>query len=141
MTKSPVTADSTLTRDLMNAARYYLRGRRGLLVLSAVAVGAGLAFSWNWLVATSIVPFLLTILPCLVMGGLGHCTSKLTGKSCSSGETTKHTLEPPAENMPPQLPTPSNPAALEFRPEADQNILLAVEDVAVENPAVDKGNN
>jgi hypothetical protein len=78
-------ADTSLGRDLVRAARYYLGGRRGLLALALVAVVAGIALNWNWLVATGIAPILLTGLPCLVMCGAGLCMNKLVGGgSCQS---------------------------------------------------------
>ena len=81
------TADASLARDLLRAARYYLGGRRGLLVLAVVAVIGGAALNWGWLVAAGIAPVLLTVLPCLVMCGLGLCMNKLIGGSNTSQES------------------------------------------------------
>lgn len=77
--------DTSLTRDLLDAARHYLGGRRGIIVLASVAVVAGLAFNWSWLVAAGIVPVLLTALPCVAMCALGLCMSRMGGRSCSTG--------------------------------------------------------
>lgn len=40
------------------------------LVLAAVALIAGLAFNWSWLVAAGAAPLVLSILPCLAMCAL-----------------------------------------------------------------------
>lgn len=65
-------------------ARYYLGGRRGLLILAGLAIAAGLALNWSWLVAVGIAPILIAILPCLAMCALGLCMSRAGGKSCSA---------------------------------------------------------
>src|SRR3546814_9595473 len=65
-------SETTLTQDLLYAGRYYLGGRRGLLILAAVAIVAGLALNWSWLVAVGIAPILLGVLPCLAMCALGR---------------------------------------------------------------------
>jgi len=77
-------ADGSLTRDLIYAARYYLGGRRGLLILAAVALTAGAALNWGWLVAIGVAPVLLAVLPCVAMCALGLCMKKGAGGSCSS---------------------------------------------------------
>jgi hypothetical protein len=77
------TAAST-RHDLFDAARCYLIGRRGALVLSIVAMLAGLGLSWNWLVAAGIAPSLVPALPCLAMCGLGLCMNRLVGNSCAT---------------------------------------------------------
>ena len=74
-------ADASLARDLVDAARYYLGGWRGIFVLAAIAVLIAIGFSWTWLVAAGLAPILLTALPCLLMCGLGLCMNKLVGSS------------------------------------------------------------
>jgi hypothetical protein len=76
-------SETTLTQDLLYAGRYYLGGRRALLILAGVAVIAGLAFNWSWLVAAGIAPILLGVLPCLAMCALGLCMHRAGGKACS----------------------------------------------------------
>lgn len=61
----------------------YLGERRVLVVLAVIAVIAGTAFGWNWLVAAGIAPVLLSV-PCLVMCGLGLCMNRLIGRSCAT---------------------------------------------------------
>jgi hypothetical protein len=87
MTAPPTaqTASASLARDLIRAARYYLGGRRGVLILTAIALAAGLALNWNRLVAAGIAPVILTVLPCAVMCGAGLCVNKLLGRgACES---------------------------------------------------------
>jgi len=81
------TADASLARDLLRAARYYLGGRRGLLILAVVALTGGAALNWGWLVAAGVAPVLLSVLPCLVMCGLGLCMNKLIGGSNTPQES------------------------------------------------------
>ncbi len=60
-------------RDLRHAARHYLGTWRVWLIVCAVALIAGIGFSWNWFVAIGLAPILLAALPCLLMCGLGLC--------------------------------------------------------------------
>lgn len=76
--------DTSLARDLLDIARYHLRGWRGIIVLASVAIVAGLAFNWSWLVAAGILPVLLTALPCVAMCALGLCMHRIGGRSCST---------------------------------------------------------
>lgn len=82
------TPQASLSRDLLYAARYYLGGRRGLLIVAAAALVGGLSLNWSWLVAAGIAPLLIATLPCVAMCALGLCMNKMMGeKSCST--TTK----------------------------------------------------
>ena len=80
------TAETSLTRDLIYTARYYLGNRRGLLILAGLAIVAGLALNWSWLAAAGIAPILISVLPCVAMCALGLCMNKAGGKSCSTGQ-------------------------------------------------------
>lgn len=71
-------------RDLIRATRYYLGNRRALLIIAIAALSGGVALNWGWLVAAGIAPILLTMLPCLLMCGLGLCRGKSAGGSCAS---------------------------------------------------------
>jgi len=71
-------------RGLAYAARHYLGGQRGLLVLAMIAALIGAGFSWDWLIAAGIAPIILAALPCLVMCGLGLCMNKLIRGSCAT---------------------------------------------------------
>jgi hypothetical protein len=88
------TANASLTRDLIRACRYYLGGSRGVLVLAAIALAAGLALNWSRLVAAGIAPIVLTFLPCLVMCGAGLCMNKLLGGGSCAPSNPDQTMDP-----------------------------------------------
>ncbi len=67
--------------NIADALRRCLGNRRLLLATALVAVAAGAAFNWGWLVALGIAPVLLSLLPCLVMCGLGVCCMKMMAGS------------------------------------------------------------
>lgn len=73
------TSDRSLTRDILDAARYYIGGRRTLFVLAAVLIVGGIALNWGWLVAAGLAPILIALLPCAVMCALGLCMHKMVG--------------------------------------------------------------
>lgn len=93
MTESSPTRnpDTSLMRDLLDIARHYLGGRRGIIALGVVALVTGLAFNWSWLVAAGILPVLLTALPCVAMCALGLCMHRMGGRSCSTDTFATHT--------------------------------------------------
>src|ERR1700674_515414 len=97
MTTSEATkpTDASLASDLLRAAWSYLRGRRGLVILAIIAITGGMALNWSWLVAVGIAPILLTVLPCLVMCGLGLCMNKLVGGSCAPQSTQSGRTQQP----------------------------------------------
>jgi hypothetical protein len=66
------------TRSVLAALRAWSGSRLGLLAIAGVAIVAGLAFNWSWLVAVGIAPLLLSALPCLVMCALGLCMMQMT---------------------------------------------------------------
>jgi hypothetical protein len=76
--------ETSLSQDLLYMIRYYLGGRRGLLILAGLALTAGLVLNWSWLVAVGIAPILIAVLPCIAMCALGLCMSRAGGKSCST---------------------------------------------------------
>jgi hypothetical protein len=88
------TANGSLTRDWLYAARYYLGNRRAILLLATTAIIAGIALNWGWLVATGIAPILLAALPCLIMCGLGLCMNRFLGGSCESSASQQREAEP-----------------------------------------------
>jgi hypothetical protein len=77
-------ATVTLGRDWLNAMRYSLRGRRGLILAAIVIAGSALALNWSWLFAVGMAPLLLSVLPCIAMCGLGLCMNRTAGRSCSA---------------------------------------------------------
>lgn len=79
--RSTRTAGDSLARELFSAGRYYLGGRRGLLIAAGLVLLAGLALNWSWLVAAGIAPILIAVVPCLAMCALGLCMNKRSGDS------------------------------------------------------------
>ena len=76
-TPEPITAANTsLARDLFNAARYYLGNRWVLLTLGSLVLTIGAALNWGWLVAAGIAPILLSLAPCALMCAVGACCMK-----------------------------------------------------------------
>jgi hypothetical protein len=63
------TASTSLKRDLLYAARYYLGNRWGLLAAGILALTIGAAFNWSWLVAAGVAPVILSLAPCAIMCG------------------------------------------------------------------------
>jgi hypothetical protein len=96
--------DASPFRDAVYAVRYYLSGRRGLLVLAAIALVAGLAMNWSWLVAAGIAPILLPLAGCGAMCAAGYCMSRMTGQSCAQETTSQKTAEPAVDETTP-IPT------------------------------------
>jgi len=92
-TGSPPATETSLARDILDAARYYLGGRLGLVASATVVVAAGLAFNWSWLVAAGIAPVLIAALPCVAMCALGLCMSRMTGRSCPTDAESEGTTE------------------------------------------------
>lgn len=78
-TPVPGTSEPSLGQDIASVLRYGLYsvrarlGTRGLIILAAVIVAAGLALNWTWVVAIGLAPILLAALPCAVMCALGMC--------------------------------------------------------------------
>ncbi|MEX2127238.1 MAG: hypothetical protein WD871_03230 [Xanthobacteraceae bacterium] len=91
--------DTSLARDWLNAARFHLASRRGLLAVAAAAIVAGLAFNWNWLVATGVAPILIALLPCAVMCGLGLCFHKLFGGADSTQRSSPTVAADPTAEL------------------------------------------
>jgi hypothetical protein len=95
------TAQTSLTREWLQVARYYLGRPRMLVVGGGVAIVAGMVLNWSWLVASGVLPILLTALPCAVMCGLGLCAHKMFGNSSCSTDAqqgnavTKRTVDTP----------------------------------------------
>jgi len=86
--RSSDTGDTSLTREVLYAARYYLGNRWVLIGLGGLAVILGLSFGgWGWLVAAGLAPLILGTLPCLVMCGLGFCMMCRSGKKETAAST------------------------------------------------------
>jgi hypothetical protein len=107
-TQLPEIPQRPLIGDLLYAARYYLGGRRGLWLLAGVALVAGAAFNWSWLVAVGIAPIFIAVLPCVAMCALGLCMNKMAGRSCSTDAARRQTTD--------ASPDDASPATIEQKP-------------------------
>ena len=90
-------SDTTLTRDLLYAARFYFGRPRTWIVVAIITVAMGLVFNWSWLVAAGLAPILLSTLPCLVMCAIGVCTMCRSAKeqSASAPDSNSALASPP----------------------------------------------
>ena len=86
--------ETSLPQDLIHAIRYYLGGRRGLILLIAAALGIGAALNWSWLIAIGVAPLILAVAPCAIMCGLGLCMNKAMGRSCAAKPEALDQSEP-----------------------------------------------
>ena len=91
--------ETSLTQDLIYAIRYYLGGRRGLILLIAAALGIGAALNWSWLIAIGVAPLILAVAPCAIMCGLGLCMNKAKGRSCAAKPEAVDQSEPGGQAM------------------------------------------
>ena len=76
-------------RGMLDAARRRLGGRRSLWLVAGLALAAGLALKWSWLVAAGIAPVIVSLVPCAAMCALGFCAHRM-----GAGAAAK---APPAE--------------------------------------------
>jgi hypothetical protein len=76
----------SLAQTGIASLRHYLDRRRGLIVLAAIALGAGLVLNWSWLVAMGLAPLILALAPCAAMCALGLCMNKMADKPGSGSE-------------------------------------------------------
>jgi hypothetical protein len=79
---------------IVRVVRPYLTGWRGLLLLATIALAAGAAFNWSWLIAAGIAPLIVTALPCVAMCALGLCANKMMGKSCATEGAAEKPSDP-----------------------------------------------
>ena len=80
-TSEPSESTRALQTDFSGAARHYLGNRWLLLGVAGVALVAFAALNWSWLVAVGVASVLLSVLPCLVMCGLGLCAYRFLDSS------------------------------------------------------------
>lgn len=76
------------SRPLAARLPSWLQGRRGLIALTAIVVGLGLALNWSWLVAAGATPLLLSVLPCVATCALGLCMSRMAGSKDKASSIT-----------------------------------------------------
>ena len=78
LTTKPASTTSTLgIYSLLANWRFWI-------AVATITVIAVAAFSWNWLIAVSAAPILLSLLPCAIMCALGLCFMKMSGANCSA---------------------------------------------------------
>lgn len=87
----------SLAQDWLNALRYWVRGRNGVIALIVLAAVIGAALNWSWLVAVGIAPLLMAVLPCAAMCALGLCMNKMAGRSCSTETNPVVAAQPDAQ--------------------------------------------
>lgn len=90
---------SSLGRDWLGLLRYWLRDRRVMIGIAAVALTAGAWFNWGWLAAIGVAPLILALAPCAAMCAVGLCTmgggKTASAKDATSRESIDH-KEPPS---------------------------------------------
>ena len=89
-------------QDQLRSLRPWLRGRRVWWLAATLALVAGAAFNWSWLVAIGAAPLLVAALPCAAMCALGLCMNRMMGRSCSKEAAPSET--PPKAEAPLALP-------------------------------------
>lgn len=92
-------------RDALARVRPWLSGRRIWWIAAALALVAGAALNWSWLVAIGVAPLLVAALPCVAMCALGLCMNRMTGRSCSKeAAPVEESVKAPAPiALPPEL--------------------------------------
>lgn len=100
--------DRTTQKATPTGVMAWAQGPRKWWLLAAVAVAGGLAFGWDNLVLLGIAPLLVSLLPCLVMCGLGLCMMKCKDKGAKTADTSTATSAQPKES-----PIPANSASKE----------------------------
>lgn len=85
-TETEKAEELSLARTAAASLRHYFGGRRGLILLTVIALIVGLALNWSWLVAAGVAPLLLALAPCAAMCALGLCRNKMASKPDSGPE-------------------------------------------------------
>ncbi len=86
-----------------------LRGWRLPLAVGLLAIAAGLAWQWSWLVAIGVAPVLLSVGPCVAMCGLGLCMAGTGGRACQTDAVGNASSTAITQAVAPQ---PEQPAGL-----------------------------
>ncbi len=101
-------------RDALGWARPWLSGRRIWWIAAALALAAGAALNWSWLVAIGVAPLLVAALPCVAMCALGLCMNRMMGRSCSKEAAARN------DSIKAQAPMPLPPELTSIGPTASQ---------------------
>lgn len=111
--------DKTPQGQETSGLKAWVTGPRRWMLFGAVVVAGGLAMGWDQLVLLGIAPILVSILPCLVMCGLGLCMMKCQdkkGKATDQGEASDVQARVEAS------PTVLRATETTTRHEADRNV-------------------
>ena len=92
------TDPETGSRGLMGL----LTGPRRWWLFGAIGVSAGLIFGWDKLVLFGVAPILISLLPCLIMCGLGLCMMKCKDKKGSVAAVDQTSEAGDVQSMAPQ---------------------------------------
>lgn len=79
-----------------------LTGPRRWWLFGAIGISAGLIFGWDKLVLFGVAPILISLLPCLVMCGLGLCMMKCKDKKGSVAAVEQASEAGDAQSVAPQ---------------------------------------
>lgn len=85
----------------LSPPQWFPRGRSALFWTAILAIGAGLVFGWDWLVAAGLAPLVLSVLPCLAMCALGLCAMRAGAKSCRGEKAAPKAVDPTASSPQP----------------------------------------
>ncbi len=94
--KHPPQAEDSRVRNRADQLRGWLVSPRGLIVVSLVVIGTGLALGWNWVVAAGFAPLLLSLAPCAAMCALGVCMMAKGNTSCAKPGSAENAGAPAA---------------------------------------------
>lgn len=61
--------------------------RTWLVALGAAVLAIGGALNWNWIIAAGVAPFVLSVLPCVVMCSLGLCMVGMANRRASAQQS------------------------------------------------------
>jgi hypothetical protein len=77
---------SSTTQTGRSSWKSHLTRRNGILLGLIALLGIGLAFGggWGWLVAIGVAPVILSLLPCVVLCGLGLCMMGMGNKKTAT---------------------------------------------------------
>lgn len=98
-------SEPAIYKATLDVIRHYLGGRRGLMLLIAATLGAGLVLNSNWLVAVGIAPLLLALAPCAAICALGICMHKIGNQSgrCQEHPGAQGGTGPPSSTTTPAV--------------------------------------
>lgn len=92
---------TSLSTPAYRGWRTWLTSRTFLLLAALAIAGIGLSFGgWGFLVAAGLAPVILSILPCVVMCGLGLCMMGMNKKSASNTSLSVNQGNPQQSEFP-----------------------------------------